>query len=197
MIDIFSENITLENEVAKVVPFEVGNSNDLSEICYDNEIWEYMETSITNEFSLQAYLDTALSQRENNEAYPFIVYDKRVGNVAGCTRYGLVDQACQSLEIGWTWYGRDFRGTGINLACKHLLLEYAFEHAGVNRVSFSAAKDNLRSHHAIKKIGGHFEGVLREVFPDADGSFHDLATFSILKSEWPEIKGNIFSEFVG
>lgn len=194
MINIFAEHILLENSIAKLVPFDQVNAKDILSICYEHQIWDYMETRIADEASYQAYVDTALNQRSSKLAYPFIVYDQRNQQAAGSTRFGLLDRASQSLEIGWTWYGKEYRSTGINTACKSLLLEYAFEHAGVNRVGFSAAKDNLRSRRAIEKIGGQFEGVLREVFLDANGSFHDLATFSILKSEWPGLKHRVFSK---
>ena len=192
MINIFEERIMLENGIAKLVPLDRASALALASIAYDEDTWEHMETNVSDVDDLHRYIETALSERSGNETYPFIVYDKRVNKVAGCTRYGMADTLCQSLEIGWTWYGKAFRGTGLNLACKQLLLQYAFEAAGVNRISFSAAPDNLRSRKAITKIGGHFEGILREVFPAADGTLQDLATFSILKSEWPEIKESIF-----
>lgn len=196
MIDIFSEEIVLENQLSKLVPLTCVNGSRLAAVCYDEDIWTYMGTSISDETALKGYIEKAVDQRDAHLEYPFVVIDKRGNKVAGSTRYGLVNQDCHSLEIGWTWYGKDFRGTGLNLACKHLLLDYAFEQAGVNRVTFSAAPGNLRSQKAIRKIGGHYEGTQREVLPHTDGTYHDLAVFSILRSEWPRLNSTIFSEFV-
>lgn len=121
-----------------------------------------METCISDQADLDRYISTALGERERNESYPFIVIDKRKHRVAGSSRFGLVDPDNDAIEIGWTWYGKEFCGTGLNQACKHLLLQYIFE------------------------------GVLREVFKRDRDTYHDLAVYSILKSDWPSIRDGIY-----
>jgi RimJ/RimL family protein N-acetyltransferase len=196
MKDIFKESIQLETTHFSLVPFDEQSSEGLDRIAFDAETWEFMETRVTDGNSLADYRATAIREREQAQSYPFIVYDKKTNQVAGSTRFGLIDPVCKALEIGWTWYGKAYRGSGINKACKYLLLSYAFESLGANRVSFAAATENRRSRRAIEKIGGVFEGVLREVFPDPEGHFRDLAVFSILKSEWETLKSTTFAEFL-
>lgn len=195
MKDIFDETIVLENQFSKLVPIEPAYFNDLCKIAFDKECWSYMETRIDDEEELENYIENAITERKRKETYPFIVFDKRSNKVAGSTRYGFFDPVNNTLEIGWTWYGREFRGTGLNKACKYSLLEYGFDSIGANRISFNTAKENKRSRRAIEKIGGVFEGVNREVFRHEDGNYHDLATYSILYSEWPSIRRRIYSEF--
>jgi RimJ/RimL family protein N-acetyltransferase len=97
------------------------------------------------------------------------------------------------VEIGWTWYGNDYRGTGINTHCKFLLLQYAFETLQFERVEIKTDFLNERSKAALKKIGATFEGVLRSHMQMPHNRRRDSAYFSILKNEWPGIKQTVFA----
>ena len=48
--------------------------------------------------------------------------------------------------------------------------------------------NNIRSRKAIEKIGGIYEGVIREHMLKDDGTFRSSAYFSILQHEWPNAK---------
>ena len=100
------------------------------------------------------------------------------------TRFCEVSNEFKRLEIGFTWYGKLFQGTGLNKNCKYLLLEFAFEKLQVVRVGFGANSKNERSINAMKSIGCKVEGVLRQFSKDADGNITDTIKLSILKNEW-------------
>ncbi|WP_232335693.1 GNAT family N-acetyltransferase [Mucilaginibacter arboris] len=86
--------------------------------------------------------------------------------------------------MGYTWYGKAFQGTGLNKHCKFLLLQFAFEKIGVERVEFRADNNNKRSIAAMQSIGCTVEGVLRSHAPTHDGKRRDSIILSILKDEW-------------
>lgn len=90
----------------------------------------------------------------------------------------------QSLQIGYTWYGKEFQGTGLNKHCKYLLLEFAFEQMGMELVEFRADSTNTKSIHAMKNKGYVEEGILRSNTIRKDGTRRDSIVLSILKSEW-------------
>ena len=90
----------------------------------------------------------------------------------------------QTLQLGYTWYGAKFQGTGLNKNCKLLLLQFAFETMGMERVEFRADKNNQRSIAAMKSIGCTNEGILRSNVPNAMGGRRDSIVLSILKHEW-------------
>jgi RimJ/RimL family protein N-acetyltransferase len=113
------------------------------------------------------------------------------GNAIGCTRYLNIDPLNRSLEIGGTWYGLDYQGTMVNTECKYLLLQYAFEELACIRVWFKADMRNLRSIHAMERIGAIKEGVLRNHMILPDGYIRDSALFSLLPNEWPRVKQNL------
>jgi len=151
----------------------------------DPGIWKYSLVSAAGEEGLKKYMNIAFAEKEKKTQYPFIVFDKQANEYAGCTRYYNINIDFQSLEIGYTWYGKKFQGTGLNKHCKYLLLQFAFEDAGVERVAFRADSNNARSIAAMKSIGCTVEGVLRKDVPMPDGSRRrDSIILSILKDEW-------------
>lgn len=148
------------------------------------DIWKYSTIGVSNEEDLEKYIRMALDAREQGKEYPFIVFDKRTGRYAGSTRFYDIQLFHQTLQLGYTWYGKDFQGTGLNKHCKFLLLQFAFETLGMLRVEFRADYTNQRSIAAMKRIGCVEEGVLRKNLQKPDGSRRDSIILSILAEEW-------------
>ena len=133
---------------------------------------------------MRKYIDTALNHRIERREYPFIVFDKKTQRYAGTTRYYDIQLGFQTLQLGYTWYGGQFQGTGLNKHCKYLLLQFAFEQMDMLRVEFRADNNNKRSIAAMKSIGCVEEGVLRQNVPSQNGKRRDSIVLSILKMEW-------------
>ena len=147
------------------------------------ELWKYSLTPGNGEENLKKYIALALEGRANKNAYSFIVYDKRFKTYAGTTRFYDFHQNHETVLLGYTWYGNEFHGTGLNKNCKFLLLQFAFEHMKVQRVEFRADNNNKRSIAAMKSIGCTEEGVLRSNCVSANGR-RDSIVLSILRYEW-------------
>jgi RimJ/RimL family protein N-acetyltransferase len=113
-----------------------------------------------------------------------VVIDKKSGQCIGSTRYYNISEHNRNLEIGFTWYGKAFRGTGINKQCKFLLLQHAFEVMNVLRVGFKADATNAVSVAAMKSVGAKEDGILRQDTLMLDGRFRDTMVLSILQNEW-------------
>ena len=146
--------------------------------------WEYSLVSAAGEDGMNSYINAALEARANGKEYPFIVYDKLTQQYAGCTRFYDIQPNNQTLQLGYTWYGEKFRGTGLNKHCKFLLLKLAFETLDMERVEFRADARNQRSIAAMKSIGCTVEGILRSNVTQPDGGRRDSIILSILKTEW-------------
>ena len=101
----------------------------------------------------------------------------------------------EKCEIGWTWYGTEFLGTGLNKACKFELLNYGFEKIGFRRIQFSADLENLRSRRTIEKLGATKEGVFRNNYIATNGQSRNDVYFSIIKGDWELLKSERFAEF--
>ena len=122
---------------------------------------------------------------------PFAVIDLASGRVAGATRYLNVMPNDRGLEIGGTWYGLDFQRTAINTECKYLLMSHAFETLHAIRVQLKTDSRNERSQNAIERLGAKKEGVLRNHMILPDGYFRHSVFYSILDTEWPDVKKNL------
>ncbi len=148
------------------------------------ELWKYSLVKVAGEENLIAYIDTAMAARESGKEYAFIVFDKRTQEFAGSTRFYDIQPEQKTLQLGYTWYGKKFQGTGLNKHCKYLILQFAFEELGMERVEFRADNNNEKSIAAMKSIGCVEEGVLRSNTIKADGTRRDSIVLSILKTEW-------------
>ena len=191
----FETDIILENERVRLTPLKSSDFDALNAIAYHPAIWKLGMNNLKEPVHLKSYIQTALSEKGLNSSYPFLIYDKKYNRVAGSTRFGNISFGNKRLEIGWTWLHPDFHGTGLNKACKFLLLQFAFETLRFNRVEIKTDAINLQSRKAILKIGAKEEGILRKHQITSDGRVRDSIYFSITSDEWPSIKSTVFNEF--
>lgn len=186
-LDIFHHQPVLEDERVLLRSIQQNDFADLLPFSLDEpEIWKYAIVSSTaaGEENLKQYLANALKNRNDMKEYPFIVLDKQANRYAGSTRFYDIQQTNFTVQLGYTWYGKEFQRTGLNRHCKLLLLSFAFEKWGLERVQFQADINNARSVAAMKAIGCVEEGLLRSHLPLAGGGRRDTIVLSILKSEW-------------
>jgi RimJ/RimL family protein N-acetyltransferase len=193
-IDLTIDHV-LENENVLLRPLRISDFVNLIRFSTgEPELWKYSLVSAAGADNLKKYLQLAEAGRIQQKEYPFIVFDKKQNQFAGTTRFYDINPAYQTLQLGHTWYGKDFQGTGLNKNCKYLLLQFAFETWMVERVEFRADNDNERSIRAMKSLGCKVEGVLRSNMPKPEGGRRDSIVLSILKSEWEnEVKATLKS----
>ncbi len=181
----FSIAHVLENERALLRPLETADYAHLLPFAlHEPTLWQYSLIPIIGAKGLEMYVETALAGRQAKYEYAFSVYDKLTQQYAGCTRFYDIQIAHQTLQLGYTWYGKDFQGTNLNKHCKFLLLQFAFEQANMLRVEFRADVNNTRSINAMKSLGCTVEGILRSHLSQANGGRRDSIVLSILKDEW-------------
>jgi len=178
-------NYILEDERVLLRPLQVDDLQHLLPFAINEpDIWVYSNVSARNEDGMTRYVEAALQARAAGREYPFMVIDKQTGEFAGNTRYYDIQPQLNTLQLGYTWYGEKFRGSGLNKHCKYLLLQFAFEELNMMRVEFRADARNQRSIAAMKSIGCVVEGILRSNMPLEDGGRRDSIVLSILKDEW-------------
>ena len=190
----FPQNIILEDDFVLLRPLQISDVENLLEISINEpETWNFSLVRANGKENLINYIQLALKAKENNTEFPFIVFDKKSGKYAGSTRFYDINLGFKTLQLGYTWYGKNFRGTGLNKHCKFLLLQFAFETLGMERVEFRADNNNQRSIAAMKSIGCKVEGVMRNHMPTLGSEERrDSIILSILRSEWfEEVKDNL------
>ncbi|MED7951039.1 GNAT family N-acetyltransferase [Streptomyces sp. BE303] len=74
------------------------------------------------------------------------------------------------------------RGRGVGTTAQRLLVRYLFAHTQVNRIDASTDVTNAAEQRALEKAGFTREGILRGAH-FRNGSFHDMAHYSILRHE--------------
>ncbi len=183
--------IALENEVVLLRPLVKEDVQGLLTAGSYPEIWSYLSTTIEDERDVHNFVEKALSSKMQMEEFPFVIVDKRSGQIIGSTRYMDIDSKHKRLEIGNTWITPAFWRTAVNTNCKYLLLSYCFEVIGLQRVQIKTDHENTRSQKAIERIGATKEGVLRNHIVRKDGSTRHTVMYSITIEEWPEVKARI------
>lgn len=194
--NFFTGEIILENKRAKLTPLQTADLSELSKVAYEPSLWKLGLSNIREEKDLADYIDIALNEKVTKTSYPFLIFDKQTNSVAGSTRYANISFPNKKLEIGWTWIHPKHQGTGLNKACKFLLLQYAFEVLEFNRIELKTDLLNQQSQKAMRKIGAKEEGIFRKHSITSTGRIRDSIFFSITNDDWIEIKTSIFKEFV-
>jgi N-acetyltransferase len=197
MLD-FSQDYILENHIVKLTPLTEQDFEHLVHFSvHEPTLWQYSLLQANTPEKLKTYIKKAIEGRQQKNTYPFLVLDKRTNEYAGSTRLYDIQLEQATTQLGFTWYGKKFQGTGLNKHCKYLLLEFAFEHVHLERVEFRADYENARSIQAMKNIGCKVEGVLRSHGFKANGDRRDSILLSILKKEWyNDVKNKLIKSMV-
>lgn len=185
------ENVTLEGDFVRLAPLKKEHTEILYEIGQDAEIWRWTTTNIEKFEDMQRYVETALEGREKGDTLPFVTIDKASNEIVGSTRFGYISVQDRHAEIGWTWINPKWQRTYINTEAKLLMLEYAFETWKCIRIEIVTDVFNEKSRNAILRLGARQEGVLRKHLIVDSGRIRDSVIFSIIDSEWQEVKENL------
>ena len=182
--------ITLDGFGVRLVPLAPEHASDLAAMV-DAELWSGMSVAVPDTVeSMTAYITSGI---EAPGRAAFAVLGADDGVVRGSTSLYDWVPAQERAELGSTFYARRFWGGATNPACKLLLMRYAFEEAGINRLALRADARNARSLAAISRLGAVHEGVLREHRIAPDGSRGDTVYYSILAREWPDVRDRLLT----
>ncbi|HEX8174392.1 MAG TPA: GNAT family N-acetyltransferase [Pyrinomonadaceae bacterium] len=180
--------VTLEGRFVRLEPLSLSHLAELCEAAFDEELWRYTNSVIKTEGDLREYIETALRWQEEGSALPFATIDKTSGRAVGSTRFGAIDTANRHMEIGWTWIAREYQRTYVNTEAKYLMLGHAFEDLSCLRVEFKTDSLNEKSRRALSRIGALEEGTFRNHMIMPGGRIRHSVYFSIIDTEWPEVK---------
>jgi RimJ/RimL family protein N-acetyltransferase len=181
----------LEGHGVRLEPLSRDHEKPLIEAAKDGRLWELFFTSVPEPEKTRAYIDAALDGQEKGEFLPWAVRDLKTGDIVGSTRYHDIIPATDRVEIGWTWYAARCQRTHVNTACKLLLFEYGFEKLGCKVVGLRTDNFNFRSQRAIEALGAKKDGVIRHHAMRRDGSVRDSVLYSILATEWPDVRKHL------
>lgn len=177
-------NLTVENTKVLLRPITRQDFPLLKVLADDPTLWLYFTHDLSLEGDFEEWAKPALLK----ERIQFTVVDKKTNKIAGSTAFGNFSARDQRIEIGWTWLGREFQGSGINLQMKMLMLKYAFETLGMKRVEIKTDVLNQPARKALLKMGITEEGILRSHTLMTKGRRRDTIYYSVLQDEWKDFK---------
>lgn len=169
---------------------------NLSAIAKDKDIWTYFTKDLSDDTELRQWIDDALSERKQGKRMPFTIIDKDTKTICGSTSLGNISFYDRRVEIGWSWLGIEYIGTGINRHAKFALLSFAFEAMKFERVEVKTDNLNERAKRALLKIGMKPEGILRSHMQMHSDRRRDSIYYSILKEEWQDVKLRFFGDML-
>lgn len=181
--------VVLTGKHVRLEPMTEAHVPELAEIGVGQPFWDFMlYGSINTIDDMRNWVTDILARAKKGTDLPFVAIHLESGRMAGATRFLNIVPQDRGLEIGGTWYGPEFQRTVVNTECKYLLLQHAFESLGCIRVQLKTDLRNERSQKAIERIGAVKEGVLRNHMILPDGRYRHSVFYSILDSEWPQVK---------
>ena len=181
--------VVLTGKYVRLEPMSEAHIPGLAEIGAGQTFWDFMlYGNINTVDDMRNWVADILSRAKKGTDLPFVAIHLASGRIAGATRYLNIMPKDRGLEIGGTWYGPEFQRTPLNTECKYLLLRHAFETLGCIRVQLKTDLRNERSQKAIERIGAVKEGVLRNHMILPDGRYRHSVFYSILDTEWAEVK---------
>src|SRR4030095_10632267 len=154
--------LKLETDKVLLRPLDLNDFDPFLALAgQDEDMWKYFSLNLAAKAHLQKWMEAAVADREAGTRRPFTIIDKSTKLIAGSSSLGNISYHDLRVEIGWSWLGKDFRSTGINLNAKYAMMRYAFDELNFERVEFKTDVMNERAKQGLRKIGGKEEGVLR------------------------------------
>jgi len=187
----FASPVLLQGHGLRLEPLGLQHEPGLRAAAADGELWNLRVTSVPRPEDTAAYITLALDMQARGERLPWAVLDANTGRVIGCTSYHDIVAAVRRVEIGWTWYARSVQRSHVNTAAKLLLMTHAFDTLNCTVVGWRTDILNHTSQRAIERLGAQRDGVLRSHALRRDGSIRDTVMYSLLASEWPDVRARL------
>ena len=181
--------ILLKGDSVRLEPLSQEHAQGLFNRGQETADWAHMpRTCFVDMADTRQWIDEALQAPGQ---IPFAIVETGKNKAVGSTRFINIRPEHRCVEIGWTWLGKEWQRTAVNTEVKQLLLSHAFERLGCVRVEFKTDGRNLRSQRALERIGATREGVLRKHMIVQGDFARDSVYFSILDSEWMEVRDRL------
>lgn len=183
----------LEGKYVHLEPLRPEHASMLWEIAKEHldNLFRWVPYRLQSLEDFQNFNRLVLSERDRGLSVPFATVERKSNQVVGTTRFMNMDLTNRKVEIGSTWIAPRWQRTTVNTEAKYLMLCHAFETWKCLRVELKTDSLNQRSRQAILRLGAREEGTLRKHMLTWDGRQRDSLYFSILDTEWPEVKNRL------
>lgn len=185
--------VTLEASVVRLEPIRREHAEMFWEAAKDDleDIFRWIPYRMQTQDDFRKLIDKIFVEQGRGESVAFATVERKSGRTIGSTRFMNIDRINRRVEIGSTWIVPAWQRSAVNTEAKYLMLRHAFEVWGCVRVELKTDALNQKSRNAILRIGAKEEGTLRRHVITWSGRIRDSVCFSILDSEWPEVKASM------
>ena len=185
---MINSDINLQNEKILLRPTVKSDFESLKSLTHNKTMWIYFTHDLSDNEDFETWFYEALNGNETKTRLPFTIIQKENNKVVGATSFGNISMRDRRIEIGWTWFGPEFWGKGLNIQAKYLMLKYCFEVLHFERVEFKTDVLNTHARNALLRMNITEEGILRSHTLMTKGRRRDTIFYSVLNPEWQELK---------
>ena len=151
------------------------------------EVSRFITTPPTSVAGFERFIEYAHRRRSQGEFLCFAVVPEGLDTAVGIFQVRALDAQFSTAEWGFA-LGSDYWGRGLFTQAARMVMAFAFEHIGVNRLEARAMAANERANSALRKVGARKEAVLRQSMPK-DGCLHDEHLWAIVETDWRHADG--------
>lgn len=192
--------VVLESPHVRLEPYSLSHLEGLIQAASEpRDSFQFTRVPQPNVDDMRNEIDLSLADQAEGKSLPFVIIARDSDEVAGSTKLmnaeywqrqgGMApSETPDAIEIGATWLAEKFQRTAVNTEAKLLLLTHSFEILRVKRVTLKTDERNVRSRRNIERVGATLDGVLRSHTFAPDGTIRNSAWYSIVESEWPQVK---------
>lgn len=191
MKDLWTEPVILDGRQLRLEPLSLKHLDNLCENLINPNAWHVVHWGTKTREDFKVKIEKAIAAQEQQQGNGFAMVMKKNNEAGGISHFMHLNRPHKCLEIGGTWIGQKWQKTFVNTEAKLLMLTYAFETLGCQRVEFRVDSQNFNSQRAVQRIGAKYEGELRQSTLLPDGRKRDYKVYSILDGEWANVKGNL------
>jgi RimJ/RimL family protein N-acetyltransferase len=184
-------HVILEGCRVRLLPMTMEHHAALCAVGLGEDLWLWTPAPVETPEDMRLYIQAALECQAAGSALPYVTVERESGTIVGSTRFANIDRANRRVEIGWTWVSPPWQRSHVNTEAKYLMLKHAFEVMRCIRVEFKTDSLNQRSRAALLRLGAKEEGTLRNHMITSTGRYRHSVYFSIIDSEWPDVKRSI------
>ncbi len=183
----------LETSWVRLRLLEISDVPALLDAARDEDVWRWFTADLRDPKKMEGWVDQQLKKLAIGSSIPLVIEDLKSKKIAGSSSFMNIMKEDLCIEIGTTWIGKEFHGTGINYHMKYAMLHHAFDKWNFERVEFRTDALNVRSRRAIEKVGATYDGMFKNHRFNKEGGRRDSVIYSILKQDWSGIRASIFS----
>lgn len=182
--------LTLDGAVTRLEPLRLEHAQPLWDAVKNDldDIFRWIPYRVQTLEEFRAFIELVLEEQRRGLSVPFVTVERSTGRLVGSTRFMSMDAANRHVEIGSTWIAVPWQRTAVNTEAKYQMLRHAFETWKCLRVELKTDSLNEKSRKAILRLGAKEEGTFRKHMVTWTGRVRDSVYFSIVDTEWPEIK---------